>query len=171
MHTITKQNHKICCPAWQWTARANQQTSGLLQKELIMSTLSEPRTNTAYAAAPPQTGERSLWRKTGVILLKILAGLAAALSLLPVLLLPIATAVPAWLWLPLLLLDAGLLVGLWRVDGPAAKTAVLAALIAVAALAVFLSQQLATTPPISGADGRAAARQHRRAGNGGAERP
>jgi pimeloyl-ACP methyl ester carboxylesterase len=154
MNTTAKQTKKICCPAWLWAARANQQTSGLLQKELAMSTLSEQRTTTPYAA-PAQTGERGIWRRAGAVLLKILAGLLAALTLLPVLLLPIATAVPVWLWLLLLLLDAGLLVGLWRVDGWALKTAVLAALIAVAALAVLLSQQLAATPAITGADGRA----------------
>jgi len=119
-----------------------------------MSTLSEQRRDVVYEA-PPATNEHSIWRKVGMGLLKIFAALVALLALVPVLLLPFATAVPAGAWLPLLLLDAGLLFGMWRADGWPAKTAVLAALIGVSVLAVVLSQRMAVTPPIRGADSRA----------------
>lgn len=94
-------------------------------------------------------------RKIGGILLKVLGGLVVLLSLLPVALLPVATAVPVPLFLLLVLVDAGLLVYLvTRTEAFWQKTAVIMALLLVSVLAVLLSQWYATTPPILGADGQ-----------------
>ncbi len=87
-------------------------------------------------------------RKVGFFLLKILGGLVALLSLLPVAVLPFITAVPLALCLLLALVDVGLLVLLARAESVAVKTAVLPGLIIVSGLAVLLSQWYATTPPI-----------------------
>lgn len=87
-----------------------------------------------------------------------LGALSGALVLgLPVVLLPLSTAVPITIWLPLLLIDVAALVlaTRWLAPGAAALAAA-AALLFIAALAVGASQALAATPPILGADGRPA---------------
>jgi pimeloyl-ACP methyl ester carboxylesterase len=94
-------------------------------------------------------------RKLGVIIVSIVAGAVALLSLLPVLLLPIATAVPPVLWLLLAVVDVGLLVYLFvGAKMYAVKLIVVAGLVLVSIVAVLLSQWYATTPAILGADGQ-----------------
>lgn len=94
-------------------------------------------------------------RWIGLSLLKLAGGLVALLSLLPVLLLPVATAVPLALFLLLALADVGLLLFLVVKAGTVlAKMAVFAGLLAVSVLAVLLSQGYVTTPPIVGTDGQ-----------------
>ena len=74
---------------------------------------------------------------------------------LPVILLPIATAVPAWIWLPLIAADLALLVIFFRLMPRLKGTALsLAGIVIVAVVAVLVSQVLATTPPIAGSDGK-----------------
>jgi hypothetical protein len=69
---------------------------------------------------------------------------------------PFITAVPIWLALVLVLADAALLVVIPRyVHAPLVKgLAQIGGFAAVAAIAVVLSQVLAFTPPILGADGK-----------------
>lgn len=94
-------------------------------------------------------------RKISIFLLSIIGGLVALLSLLPVMLLPITTAVPTTIFLLLVLVDGGLLVYLFtRTEAVWGKTAVLIGLLLVSLLAVLLSQWYAMTPPILGADGQ-----------------
>lgn len=73
---------------------------------------------------------------------------------LPVILLPLATAVPALLWIPLALCAGALLVAQFRLK-PAWKgiAASLAGLAVVAVVAVVASQAFASTPPIVDAQG------------------
>lgn len=117
-----------------------------------MSTLSEKQIDVkAPTAARRRAGGLS---KIGMVLLSIIGGVVALLSLLPVAALPFITAVPLALFLLLALVDAGLLVLLFtRAATLPARAAVVAGLVAVSALAVQLSQWYATTPPILGADG------------------
>ena len=97
----------------------------------------------------------SIGRKIGWFLLRTGASLVALLFLLPVALLPVATAVPFVLFLLLAVVDGSLLAYLLlRAETAVVKTAILAALVAVSVLAVLLSQWYATTPPILGADGQ-----------------
>jgi hypothetical protein len=74
---------------------------------------------------------------------------------LPVILLPSATLVPAWIWIPLVLADVSLLimqfrlVPVWR-----GLSASLLGVIIVSVIAVVASQYFATTPPITDASGQ-----------------
>jgi pimeloyl-ACP methyl ester carboxylesterase len=86
---------------------------------------------------------------------RILAFIAAILLCLPVILLPLTTAVPAWVWVPLGILDVVLLilqfrlVPAWRGIAISLGGLVLTTLIAVAA-----SQYFAQTPPILDEQGK-----------------
>jgi pimeloyl-ACP methyl ester carboxylesterase len=85
----------------------------------------------------------------------LLAFILALILCIPAILLPPATVVPAWAWIPLIAADVALLVLFFRLK-PAWKGAALslAGIVLVAALAVGASQLFATTPPITGADGK-----------------
>ena len=86
---------------------------------------------------------------------RLLAFLLALVLCLPTVLLPQATAVPAWAWIPLAAADLGLLVAFFVIQ-PAWKStfAPLAGLLIVAILSIAASQAFAMTPPILGADGK-----------------
>ncbi len=92
-----------------------------------------------------------------MILIRILIFFFALLMILPVLDLPLATAVPVWAWLLLAALDAALIV-LWRRRKKGGRPAypLLVGFAAVAALAVGASQFFAATPSIPGAGSVAA---------------
>jgi pimeloyl-ACP methyl ester carboxylesterase len=85
---------------------------------------------------------------------RLLALLIALLLCLPVILLPIATSTPAWVWIPLAIACLALLVLFFWLK-PAWQGAVVSAsgMLVVAALAVIASQAFATTPPIVDAQG------------------
>ena len=85
---------------------------------------------------------------------KLLAFLLTLILCLPVILLPRASAVPAWIWIPLAAADLALLVVSFSLK-PAWKgiTVSVAGILVVGVLAVSASQAFAMTPPILGADG------------------
>lgn len=86
---------------------------------------------------------------------RLLALLLALVLCLPILLLPQATAVPAWVWIPLAAVGLGLLVTFfWLQPAGKATFVSLAGLLVAAVLAVAASQAFAMTPPILGADGK-----------------
>ena len=86
---------------------------------------------------------------------------------LPVILLPLATAVPAPLWLLLAAAALALLVAQFRLKPILKGVAVsLAGMLLVGVLAVVASQAFAMTPPITDSQGQTAAGQHRHAGAG-----
>jgi pimeloyl-ACP methyl ester carboxylesterase len=92
-----------------------------------------------------------------VIILAVARILAFFVTLLLgaiVVLLPVSTSVPAWVWIPLALADLALVVLLFRIR-PAwrAVTTGLAGMALVGLLAVVLSQAFAMTPPITDAQG------------------
>lgn len=96
----------------------------------------------------------SVWRRILTAILWLLAGLVIALSTIPVLLLFVATAVPIYVTLLLVAVDAGLLYALVRFERTWLLVgSVVAGFLLVAALAVWLSQLYATTPPITDAQG------------------
>ena len=90
-----------------------------------------------------------------VFLGRILAFLLALIFCLPILLTPLATAVPAWVWIPLAAAGLGLLVAFFWIKPTWKATFVsLAGILIVAVLAVAASQAFAMTPPILDANGK-----------------
>jgi pimeloyl-ACP methyl ester carboxylesterase len=85
---------------------------------------------------------------------KLLAFLLASILCLPVILLPRASAVPAWIWIPLAAADLTLLILSFSLKPAWKATCIpLAGVFVVAVLAVSASQAFAVTPPILSADG------------------
>lgn len=118
-----------------------------------MNTLSRENVEVHKQAYEP--AKVGLGHKIAFFLLRLLLGLAALLSLLPVVLLPFITAVPPTLCLLLALADVGLLLLLFtHAETLLAKTGIVAGLLLVSVIAVTLSQWFATTPPILGTDGK-----------------
>jgi pimeloyl-ACP methyl ester carboxylesterase len=85
---------------------------------------------------------------------RILALIAAIVLCLPLVLLPISTAVPAWVWIPLAIAAIALIIVQFRMT-PAWRgiSVSLAGLVLVSLIAVLASQFFATTPPITDAQG------------------
>ena len=114
-----------------------------------MSTFTREQAGGATAA---KRAGHPLVRRLFFLLLRILVGLVISLSLLPVILLPFITSVPLFLSAVLAVADAGLLLAVLRYDSALRATAV-AGLVLVSVIAVLLSQQYASTPPIVSAAG------------------
>jgi pimeloyl-ACP methyl ester carboxylesterase len=108
------------------------------------------------ADVEPDRGNRnrSGMRWLGIVSLRLLGVLLFLLLLVPVLLLPVSTAVPAWVWILLLLGDLALGFWLVRFRRPLAKAAGFGGMVLVAVMAVVASQLFAATPPITDADGK-----------------
>jgi hypothetical protein len=86
---------------------------------------------------------------------RILALVITLLLGLVVILLPLTTSVPAWVWIPLAIADLVLVALQFRLS-PAGRgiTVGLSGLVIVSLIAVAASQFFADTPPILGADGQ-----------------
>jgi pimeloyl-ACP methyl ester carboxylesterase len=90
-------------------------------------------------------------RTIRIALLRILLFFVILLLILPVADLPIATSVPALVWITLAVLDAALIIVLIRFARTVRLTmAILAGFVAVAVIAVAASQMFTSTPPIAG---------------------
>jgi pimeloyl-ACP methyl ester carboxylesterase len=89
-------------------------------------------------------------------LLRILTFLLSIILCIPILLLPLSTPVPAWIWIPLAIVDVALIVLQFRLS-PAWRgiTLGLVGMAFVSVLAVVISQAYAFTPPITDAQGNA----------------
>jgi pimeloyl-ACP methyl ester carboxylesterase len=97
---------------------------------------------------------RSLPRRLGTGLLALTTIIGALLSVLPVVLLFFITAVPPLIAAVLLLLDVGIIAALVRLGlTPLSLSGAALGMLVVALLAITASQQFATTPPITDADG------------------
>ncbi len=100
-------------------------------------------------------GTSNFTKKSLSILGRSLAFLMGFLLCLPVILLPLSTAVPAWIWIPLALISAALIILQFRLTPAWRGIAVsLTGLILVSLLAVIFSQTFAATPAILDADGK-----------------
>jgi pimeloyl-ACP methyl ester carboxylesterase len=97
------------------------------------------------------TQNSSIWS----FILRSLAILIAILLFLQVVLLPLSTSVPAWVWIPLALADVILLILKFRLS-PAWRgiAIVLAGITLVGLIAIVASQIFAATPPITDVNGR-----------------
>lgn len=89
-------------------------------------------------------------RHIGRGLLALLTILVALISAMPVILLFFVTSVPAFIAAGLVLIDLGIIASLFRLERmPLTMLGAVVGWIAVAGLAVVLSQQFASTPPIT----------------------
>lgn len=111
-----------------------------------MTTLSHPSIRTTRRFGASWFLHALLW---------MLGGLVVAVAALPVLLLFVATAVPLYVTLALILLDVALVAALFRFERtlPLVGGVILGVLF-VSVAAVWLSQMYATTPPITNAQGQ-----------------
>ncbi len=106
------------------------------------------------AAARPTPARRGLLPRLGRGLLLLLAVVVALLGAIPVILLYFVTSVPAGIAALLTALDIGLIVALFRLERtPLVLAGALLGWLAVAGLAVALSQVYAATPPITDEQG------------------
>lgn len=97
---------------------------------------------------------KGLIKKGLAVLGRLLVLLIILILGIPVILLPLATAVPAWVWIPLAGVDLALLIVFFRLNPPWAGAAVAAlGALVVGVLAFLVSQAFATTPPITDAAG------------------
>ena len=97
----------------------------------------------------------NITRKLSVVGGRILALLLSLLLCLPVILAPLTTSVPAWVWSLLAVVDVALIILQFRFGLISLNTlGILGGLILVSLLAVAASQAFAATPPIQGADGQ-----------------
>jgi pimeloyl-ACP methyl ester carboxylesterase len=111
-------------------------------------------TNPANSVQQKSTGFGKIMRRTASLLGRILALVLSLLLCLPVVLLPYSTAVPAWVWILLALVDMALLILSFRLLPAWRGIALsLAGVIVVSIIAVLVSQFFATTPPILDANG------------------
>jgi pimeloyl-ACP methyl ester carboxylesterase len=95
-------------------------------------------------------------KRIGLKIIWFLGFLAALISLIPLILLPLITTVPYWLIIPLFIFYGGLVFLLLpRAKSLAAKATVLGGIVFTSILAVVFSQLFASTPPITGPDGQA----------------
>ncbi len=93
-------------------------------------------------------------RRIGHGLLTMLTILVALISTIPVILLFFVTSVPIWIAACLMLVDVGIIIALFRVDrSPPVLTVTALGWIAVAGVAIMLSQTFASTPPITDESG------------------
>ncbi len=105
-------------------------------------------------SAAPVSGQR-IARRILAAAGRVLALIVSIVLFLVVLLLPLSTATPAWVWVPLALIDLFLIVfqfrhtPVWRGIGVSLGGLTLVALLGAAASQIF-----AATPPILGVDGK-----------------
>jgi pimeloyl-ACP methyl ester carboxylesterase len=118
---------------------------------MTTSTLEQRRNErTAQSQERPR-----ILRRIGCGLLTVIVTLAALISALPVILL-FFTSVPALVAAGLVVIDLGIIAALFWLDRtPLTLLGAIAGWIAVAVLAVLLSQHFASTPPITDPEGRA----------------
>ena len=118
-----------------------------------MSTLHTTSSRRVAKSQPFSFGGIAL--KLGIVAGRVLLFLVTVLLCVPVILLPVATPVPAWVWIPLLLADVVLLVLQFRFALASRGTlGVLAGILSVCLIAVAVSQLFATTPPIVDENGQ-----------------
>ena len=112
-------------------------------------------TNPGNQARQDSTHAGKFVRTIGIAFGRLVILLIISLLCTPVILLPSATVVPAWLWIPLAILDVALVIMYFRSPLASRKMlGVLSGIFLVSVIAVIASQFFATTPPIIGANGQ-----------------
>lgn len=111
---------------------------------------------TANVIQPSRKQTNRLGKVVRTILISFGYTLTALLVLalgLPIVLLPLSTPVPAWIWIPLGIVYIALIVLLFRLHTWKGITMGISGMLLIAILAVMISQALAFTPPITDANG------------------
>jgi pimeloyl-ACP methyl ester carboxylesterase len=112
-------------------------------------------TNLGNTARQESRSAGNIVRKIGIAFGRIFALLITLLLCVPVILLPLTTSVPTWVWILLAIADVMLMILQFRFAILSPGTlGVLAGLIAVSLIAVVASQFFAATPPINDEHGR-----------------
>jgi pimeloyl-ACP methyl ester carboxylesterase len=118
-----------------------------------MSTVSA--TKSAGMGKSQSKGSATLARKGAMALGRLLSLILSLLLCLPVILLPFTTSVPAWVWIPLGIVDIAFVVLQFRfVPASSGTLKVLGGLLIVSLSAILASQVFASTPPIRDASGQ-----------------
>src|SRR5687767_6790113 len=118
-----------------------------------MSTLDT--TNSRRVVKPQSNSFGKIARRIATELGRILTLLITIVFCVPVILLPLTTSVPVWVWIPLAIADVVLLILQFRfVFASIGTLGVLAGIILVSLMAVVASQFFASTPPITDINGR-----------------
>jgi pimeloyl-ACP methyl ester carboxylesterase len=118
-----------------------------------MSTLHAANSRTI--AKPHLNSFGQIARKPLIALGRILIFLVSILLCVPVILLPLTTSVPAWIWILLAITDVALIILQFRFAlASLGALGVLAGIILVSLIAVAASQYFASTPPITDANGQ-----------------
>ena len=116
-----------------------------------MSTISATNTR---SASKPQLSSGSLVRRIALALGRILVLLVTLLLCVPVILLPFTTSVPAWVWIPLVVIDVTFVILQFRFPlFSLGMLGVLAGIVIISLIAVAASQFFTITPPITDAQG------------------
>ena len=120
-----------------------------------MSTLNAAAPHHGMKTQPASNSfSRIVW-KIGTALGRILALLITILLCVPVILLPLTTSVPTWVWILLATADVALIILQFRFAIASWGTlGILAEMIIVSLIAVVASQLFAATPPLASADGQ-----------------
>lgn len=112
-------------------------------------------TNLGRQARQDSRSAGKIVRKAGFALGRTFALLVTILLCVPVILLPLTTAVPMWVWILLAVVDVALVILQFRLALASLGTlGVLAGIILVSLIAVVASQLFAATPPITDANGQ-----------------
>ncbi|MFM9949370.1 MAG: alpha/beta fold hydrolase [Saprospiraceae bacterium] len=98
---------------------------------------------------------KKIFTLTGVILWRILVFFAIAITILPIALLPASTSIPFWIQILFMMVDAALLIAVFRLGFTLPVIlAELAGFVLIAIMAIYASQIFASTPPIVDANGK-----------------
>ena len=118
-----------------------------------MSTLGTTKTHTDIKSQSSNPGD--IARRISLVLGRILILPVTLLLCIPVILLPLTTSVPAWVWILLAIADVALMLLQFRFALASVGTlGTIGGVLLVSLIAVIASQFFAATPPITGADGQ-----------------
>jgi pimeloyl-ACP methyl ester carboxylesterase len=119
-----------------------------------MSTLNAATPHPGVKVQSDSSSFSRIARKTVMAFGRLLAFLIIVLLCVPVILLPLTTSAPAWVWILLAVADAALIILQFRFAIASWGTlGILAGIIIVSLMAVVASQFFAATPPIMDANG------------------
>jgi pimeloyl-ACP methyl ester carboxylesterase len=120
-----------------------------------MSTLNTATPQHGVSLQRTSSSVSRIARKIGAGLVRLLAMFLAILLCVPVILLPLTTSVPAWVWTVLAIADIALIILQFRFAVASLGTlGIISGIVIVSLIAIVASQFFAATPPITDATGQ-----------------
>jgi pimeloyl-ACP methyl ester carboxylesterase len=120
-----------------------------------MSTLNTATPQHGVSLQRTSSSVSRIARKIGAGLVRLLALFLAILLCVPVILLPLTTSVPAWVWTVLAIADIALIILQFRFAVASLGTlGIISGIVIVSLIAIVASQFFAATPPITDATGQ-----------------